>query len=344
MSTPRRAHVGVKDVAAAAGVSVGTVSNVLNNPLKVSAATIDRVQTAIDRLGFVRNDAARQLRAGQSRTIGLVVLDVSNPFFTDLARGAEQRADDEGLSVLLGNSSESIQRESSYIDLFEEQQVRGLLIAPIGDSLERLRRLRERGTPTVLVDRQAGIPEFSSVSVDDVAGGRLAAEHLLERGRRRIAFIGGPRSLRQVDDRITGARTAVSRTNGAALEIVDVDALTIAHGRAAAEALLRRPKRERPDAVFAANDMVAVGVVQAFGMDGTASIPDDVALIGYDDIDFARATVVPLTSIRQPRELLGRTAVELLLKESAALASGTQPAREHVVFQPELTVRTSTGG
>lgn len=342
MGKSRRAFVGVKDVAAAAGVSVGTVSNVLNNPDKVSTATADRVQSAIERLGFVRNDAARQLRAGRSRTLGLVVFDVSNPFFTDLARGAELRAADDGLSVLLGNSSESTKRESAYIDLFEEQQVQGLLIAPIGDIVARLRRLQARGTPTVLVDRQAEHPDFSSVSVDDVAGGAMAAQHLIDQGRRRIAFIGGPTGLRQVDDRLAGARKAAFASSGVTIEVVRTGALTIADGNAAAEGLLRRSPAEIPDAVFAANDLVAVGVVQAFGMHGGPSIPGDVAVIGYDDIAFAQATVVPLTSIRQPRELLGRTAVELLLREAVALAAGNASDHEHVVFQPELVVRAST--
>jgi len=145
--------VSVRDVAVAAGVSVGTVSNVLNRPDRVAGATVERVNAAIADLGFVRNDAARQLRAGRSRSIGLVVLDVSNPFFTDVARGAEQRAAEEGLSVLLGNSDESSSRERGYLDLFEEQRVHGVLISPIADDLPRLRRLRERGIPVVLVDR-----------------------------------------------------------------------------------------------------------------------------------------------------------------------------------------------
>lgn len=125
------AVIGVRDVAASAGVSVGTVSNVLNSPGKVSAGTVKRVQAAITKLGFVRNDAARQLRAG--RSIGLVVLDVANPFFSDAARGAEERAAEQGLAVLLGNSDENIDRESAYLDLFEEQRVLGVLISPLGD-------------------------------------------------------------------------------------------------------------------------------------------------------------------------------------------------------------------
>ena len=133
--------VSVRDVAAAASVSVGTVSNVLNRPDKVAPATVERVHAAIEELGFVRNDAARQLRAGRSRSIGLVVLDVRNPFFTDVARGAEDRAAEDGMTILLGNSDENTDREGSYLDLFEEQRVHGVLISPLADDLPRLDRL-----------------------------------------------------------------------------------------------------------------------------------------------------------------------------------------------------------
>ena len=138
--------VSVREVAAAASVSVGTVSNVLNRPEKVAPDTVARVMAAIDELGFVRNDAARQLRAGRSRSIGLVVLDVRNPFFTEVARGAEDRAAEDGMTILLGNSDENADRERSYLDLFEEQRVHGVLISPLGDDESRLQRLRRRET------------------------------------------------------------------------------------------------------------------------------------------------------------------------------------------------------
>lgn len=333
--------VSVRDVAARAGVSVGTVSNVLNRPGKVSPATVERVQRAVAELGFVRNEAARQLRAGQSHSIGLIVLDVRNPFFTDVARGAEDRAAEGSLSVLLGNSDEKPQREAAYLELFQEQRVHGVLISPLGEDLGPLRALRERGTPTVLVDRQDGEQEFSSVSVDDVAGGYLAVRHLLDLGRRRIAFVGGPRSIRQVADRLRGAQAAVDEVHGASLELVDADGLTVLHGRAVGEALRDRPAFARPEAVFAANDLLAVGILQALTMLGAVRVPQDIALIGYDDIDFAAAAVVPLSSIRQPSALIGSTAVELLLREAAG---GADAAREQIVFQPELVVRASTAG
>jgi LacI family transcriptional regulator len=329
----------VKDVAALAGVSVGTVSNVMNRPEKVSIAVANRVQAAIDELGFVRNDAARQLRAGRSSTIGLVVLDVRNPFFTDLARGAEDRAAVDGFSVILGNSDEKADREATYLDLFEVQRMHGVLISPFGDITRRLRQLRDRGIPAVLVDRTSADASFSSVSVDDVAGGALAIEHLLSIGRRRIAFIGGPMQIQQVTDRLEGARTAVSAHPDASLEVITLDALSVIAGRAAGTGLVTRAPAQRPDAVFAANDLVAMGVLQALMMQGAdVRVPHEIALIGYDDIDFASAAVVPLSSIRQPSALIGQTAVEILLEEAA---DPTLVPRQ-VVFQPELVVREST--
>ncbi|KQW04882.1 LacI family transcriptional regulator [Leifsonia sp. Root4] len=333
--------VSVREVAALAGVSVGTVSNVLNRPEKVSPVTVERVQRAVAELGFVRNEAARQLRAGQSHSIGLIVLDVRNPFFTDVARGAEDRAAEGALSVLLGNSDEKPEREAAYVDLFQEQRVHGVLISPLSEDLSRLRTLRERGTAVVLVDRQDGAQEFSSVSVDDVAGGYLAVRHLLDLGRRRIAFVGGPNSIRQVSDRLRGAQNAVDEVYGASLEVIDSDGLTVLHGRAVGDALRDRAAFARPEAVFAANDLLAVGILQALTMLGEVRVPQDVALIGYDDIDFAAATVVPLSSIRQPSTLIGSTAVDLLLREAAG---GTEFVREQIVFQPELVVRASTAG
>lgn len=325
--------VSIRDVARYAGVSVGTVSNVLNRPEKVGADSVRRVQEAIAALGFVRNDAARQLRAGRSRSIGLVVLDAANPFYAELARGAQARAAEEGLAVLVASTDADATREDAYLDLFEEQRVSGVLISPRGEESPRLARLRSHGISCVLVDRKADDASLSSVSVDDVAGGRLAVQHLLELGRRRIAVI-GPREVRQVDDRMAGARAAAAEVEGAVIEEFRTENLSVLAGRDAGRAIAARDPSERPDAVFCANDLLAVGVLQALAMLGGVRVPEDVALIGYDDIAFATATVVPLSSIRQPSALIGTTAVELLLEKEP----------RHVVFQPELVVRASTAG
>lgn len=332
--------VSIRDVAERAGVSVGTVSNVLNKPDRVSEAVATRVHDAIRELGYVRNDAARQLRAGRSSSVGLVVLDARNPFFTDVARGAEDAAAEHGVAVLLGDSDEKPEREAAYLDLFEEQRVRGVLVSPLGDIRERLQRMRALGTPVVLVDRMAEDASLSSVSVDGVAGGRTAVAHLLETGRRRIAFVGGPLGLRQVADRLTGAQHAVAAVPDARLEVLEGSALSVSEGRRMGEQLVARDPAERPDAVFTANDLLAVGLLQALVMRGGVRVPDDIALIGFDDIDFASATIVPLSSLRQPSRLIGQTALGILLEE----ADDPTLAPRQVVFQPELVIRESSGG
>lgn len=329
--------VGVKDVAAAAGVSVGTVSNVLNQPERVSAKTVERVQRVIQELGFVRNDAARQLRAGRSRSIGLVVPDIGNPFFAEVVRGAEDRAADAGMTVLLGNSDERDERQLAHLELFQEQRVNGVLLTPATEDLTAVHRFAAGGMPVVLVDREVEEGVLPSVSVDDVEGGRLAADHLLSSGRRRLAFVGGPQSVQQVADRLRGVRLAVAAHPDATLEVFEQSALTVLQGRAAGEAIAARPADSRPDAVFAANDLLAVGLLQAFSFGSGIRVPEDIAMVGYDDIDFASATVVPLSSVRQPARLLGWTGVDLLLKE----LDGVEHDRR-VRFQPELVVRESS--
>ena len=327
----------IKDVAAQAGVSVGTVSNVLNHPARVSPSTVKRVQRAIGALGFVRNDAARQLRAGASRTIALIVFDAANPFFTDLARGAEDAASAEGYSVVLANTSESDERERGYLYLFEEQRVRGILISPYGDVEDRLAALKGFGIPSVLVDRVSENERFSSVSVDDIAGGFIAVEHLLGLGRRKIGFVGGPAGIPQVRDRRQGAEKAVSAAPGATLDIFGTSATTVLEGRRVGEIIVRMAPAERPDALFAANDLVALGLLQALVVSGQLTVPHDIAIVGYDDIDFATSAIVPLTSIRQPSALMGTTALKLLSNE----ASHPELKPQRIVFQPELVVRAS---
>ena len=327
----------VRDVAQKAGVSVGTVSNALNRPELVNEATVAKVMDAVRELGFVRNDAARQLRLGQSRAIGMIVLDMRNPFFSALALGAEDRAREAGYSIVLGNSDEKGDRQAAYLNLFEEQRLRGVLVSPIGDVEARLARLKERGAAAVLVDR-LGTAAVSSVSVDEVAGGRLAGEHLVAGGRTHIAYLSGPLDIRQVQDRLTGLQQVTQAHPDVTVEIVTGASMTIAEGRRCGELIAARSARKRPDAIFACNDLMALGALQALLASRTVRVPDDIAIVGYDDIDFASAAAVPLTSIRKPAAEIGATAVDLLLAESEATA---EPG-VHRVFQPELVVRESS--
>jgi LacI family transcriptional regulator len=326
---------GMKDVAAVAGVSIGTVSNVLNRPHLVSEATRLRVQAAIVELGFVRNETARQLRAGSSRTIAYVVMDAANPFFNDVARGVEEAARAEGMVVYLCNSNQDGGREREYLERLREQRVQGVLITPIEPKGERLAEMNS-GMPVVLVDCHSPDATQCSVAVDDVLGGELALAHLLETGHERIAFVGGPMSVQQVRDRYQGARNALA-DSAAELMLLETEALVVAEGRRAGERLVALPEAERPTAAFCANDLLALGLLQAMTRLGL-SVPRDLAVVGYDDIEFAEAAAVPLTSVRQPRELLGRTAARLLLEE----ASGEEHTHQQVRFRPELVVRAST--
>jgi LacI family transcriptional regulator len=331
--------VSIKEVARRAGVSLGTVSNVLNNPAVVQAATRERVEQAIAELGYVRNESARQLRAGRSRTIAYVVLDASNPFFTDVARGAQRAAEAEALGLYICNSNADADTEHRYLELLVEQRVRGLLVTPVDPHAKQLAQVAKRGVAIVMVDRSTD-NAMCSVSVDDVAGGSLAVAHLLDLGHRRIAFVGGPAGLPQIVDRLEGARKAL-RNGGldeTTLAVVPVNSMNAAQGRIAGEQVAAMPAEDRPTAVFCANDLLALGFLQEMTRRGV-KVPQDIALIGYDDIEFAETAAVPLTSIRQPREELGRMAAELLMDEA-------NPGHHHrqVQFQAELVVRASTTG
>jgi LacI family transcriptional regulator len=338
-SGPSPRPASVKDVAALAGVSLGTVSNVLNRPERVSAPTRRKVEDALSRLGFVRNESARQLRAGQSRTIAYVVLDAANPFFTDVALGVEDVAESADLSLYLCNSHQEPAREAQYLVRLEQQRVQGVLLTPLDATDRLIHELPSRGTPVVLVDRTLPGRTHCSVSVDDRLGGRLALDHLIERGHRRIAFVGGPARIGQVRDRREGAIASLRDAALPADALVEVwtDALTVDEGRTAASRIAGMPASGRPTAAFCANDLLALGLLQGCVEQGV-EVPGELAVVGYDDIEFASAAAVPLTSVRQPRRELGRAAARLLLDES------NNPEHEHeqLEFVPELIARAST--
>jgi LacI family transcriptional regulator len=339
-----RMAAGMKDVASLAGVAVGTVSNVLNHPDLVRPLTRARVEAAMEELGFIPNGSARQLRAGRSRCLGLVVLDVTNPFFTEVARGVEDYAQAAGYAVILCNSDEADDKERRYLRVLEEQRVRGILITPVHGRAPELRRIRDRGTPVVLLDRPGSAGQCS-VAVDDRRGGEIAVSHLLELGHRRIALVNGPVAIRQCADRRRGALRAVERAGldpAAVLAEVTVPAMNARAGAAAADELLSvgpSGAAGRPTAVFCTNDMLALGLLRRLGQAGVA-VPGDLAVVGYDDIEFAADAAVPLTSVRQPKYQLGRAAAELLLDEA-----DRPDEHEHrrFVFKPELVARASSG-
>ncbi|UZN02732.1 LacI family DNA-binding transcriptional regulator [Cellulomonas sp. S1-8] len=331
----------ITDVARRAGVSVGTVSNVLNRPDVVAAATRERVQSTIDELGFVRNASARQLRVGALQTVGAIVLDIANPFFTEVARGIEDRLSADDHTLILSSSDEDPEREARYLRLHEEHGVRGVLVCPSHASLDHILAVRERGLHVVLLDASPGRTDVSSVGVDDVRGGSLAVEHLLGLGHRRLGFINGPPVIRPCIDRRTGVVSALIAAGLDPAEVlveVGVPSLSVDAGDIGMTRLLELPVGRRPTATFCVNDLTAVGALRALRR-AEVPVPSRMAVVGYDDVQIAAMLAVPLTSVRQPTHTLGWTAADLLLREALI---GPSAQHERVLFQPELVVRDST--
>ncbi|HMS35745.1 MAG TPA: LacI family DNA-binding transcriptional regulator [Arachnia sp.] len=328
--------VTVRDVATMAGVSLSTVSNVLNRPDRVASATRARVTDAIEHLGYIRNDAARALRLGESRAVGLVISESTSPFYAEIIRSAATVLADRGYSALVGSAYQDAASAERLVQLFEAQRVDGLLLNPF-TATPGFRTAIRRGAPTVYVDADAPDSAHCSVTADHVAGGRMAVQHLAAVGRRRIALVRGPVHLSQIAGRLEGARAACAELGLSCEELV-ASTYFVRGGMNAGEVIASRPVSKRPDAIFAANDILAMGIITSLAERGIR-VPDDVAVIGYDDTDFALAARVPLTTLRQPATEIGARAAALLLEEIEG-----DPGHQHeaTVLLPELIVRGST--
>ena len=327
------AKVRIGDVARAAHVSVGTVSNVLNRPEIVSADTRDRVHAAIAALGFVPNASARQLREGASRTAGVLVLDIANPFFTEMARGIEDRLIEAGLTMALSSSDADPEREHRVLEQFAQQRLRGVLVTPSRGTRDNLGILLEQGTRVVLLDHRPAESDLDAVASDDVAGGRIALQHLLALGHRRIGFLNGSLDIKQCRDRREGARQAIREHGGDPdedLVEIEVAAMDATNGHGAMAQLLE--DHGELTAVFCINDLVALGAMRA-AREAEIAVPSDLSVLGYDDVSFAGELAVPLTSVRQPMYQMGAEAAGLLLDPG--------PSRQ-ILFTPSLVVRAST--
>lgn len=330
------AIVSVRDVAKMAGVSAGTVSNYLNHPHKVAEGTGQRIEDAIANLGYVTNPTARALRTGDSHVVGHLTYEVGDPFFSSFSRGVQDAATAAGYEVVIANSDGSAQRESQLLKFFGAQKVSGLLLSPVVDRSAEIAAFARSGTPVVLLDKHRGGAECSSVSVDDVEGGRLAAEHLIAVGCTHLYFVGGPLDIDAVQDRWDGAVRAVEEAGeGVLLTQVPTAHRSIRAGREAAGGLAEAVTQDRYAGIVAVNDLLAIGVLHGLLQRGI-DVPDDVAIIGYDDIDFAEDAVVPLSSIRRPGARFGRRAFERL----KSLLDGEPPTS--TTFTPELRVRRSS--
>jgi len=328
-------RITINDVAREAGVSAMTVSRVVNNKGDVSPATRRRVQAVIERLGYRPSAIARGLATRRTGTLGLVVPDVANPFFADVVRGVEHGAYAQGYSVFLGNTEEDPERELSVLASLEEKRVDGLVLCSSRLGEEELRRVVARQRGVVLINRRLRGAGVCSVLLDDEAGGRLATEHLLRTGHRAVGLLAGPHGSHSGRLRAGGYRAALEEAGFAYRAAWVQPCLPVVEdGYVAALELLRA--RPELTALVCYNDLVAVGALQACAELGRA-VPDDVAVVGHDDIPLAALVTPPLTTCRVPRYDLGREAVRLLLERIAGRAEGPAEVR----FTAELVIRAS---
>jgi len=331
---------GIRRVAEKAGVSLGTVSNAINRPEILAPETLKRVRKAIDELKFIPNASAQTLRAGKTRILGLVVPDISNPFFTDLAKGVNDAALLAGYVVILCNTDEDSEKEDHYIDILAGQNVRGILITPAHETNKRLNEISKRGIGLTLVDRPSIGLDTCSVEVNDAHGGLLALEHLYERKHRKIMCLTGESDIPQVAERERGMREAISRIPKADRPTIITQRIPMMTADSASTVMSEHISEKGLNftAVICGNDLVAFGAIRAIRAAGY-SIPEDVSVIGYDDIDFAANATVPLTSIAQPKYQLGYAAAELVISECE---NPEKHAHQKIQFQPHLIVRNST--
>lgn len=329
----------IRDVAKEAGVSLGTVSNAINRPEILAPRTLRKVQKVIDEMGFVPNASARNLRAGRNRVIGLVVPDISNPFFTDLAKGVNDAAFGAKYVVILCNTDESSEKESQYLDVLAAQNVEGILITPARDTNRALAAVAEKGIRLALVDRPAHGLQACSVAVNDSYGGSLALTHLYELGHRNILLLTGKEDIPQVADRNSGIREALAKIPASERPQITEIRLDSMSAHNAFEAI----KKQIPigidfTGIICGNDLIALGAIRAF-REMNIAVPEEVSVIGYDDIDFADSANVPLTSISQPAYELGYAAAELIISECE---NPERHVHQRIEFQPRLIVRSST--
>jgi LacI family transcriptional regulator len=323
----------MREVAEKAGVSIATVSNVLNRPQVVTEPTQRRVRQAMDELGFVRNGSARQLRAGKSEVVCVTVPGFT-PFYDELIRGVEERAAQQGLVVFACATSDDPFKEESYLRVFMEQRVRGIFLTRASEVFQDPGRTVPRHVPVIFVDLESGLLDHCSTSVDDLHGSVQAVRHLYELGHTRIAWVGPP-DVPQLLKRAEGVRTTATDLGIHLTEIATPPKTNVQAGQFAA---LDLHKTGMPTAVICGNDLMAVGMEMQLAALGY-SVPDDVSIVGFDDIEFAAAAIVPLTTVARHPASMGSSAIDLLL---AGCGSADHTHRQ-VLLPSELVVRASTG-
>lgn len=329
--------VTIKDIAKAVGVSASTVSRALSGSPLVNDETRRRIINVARSLGYERNELARALVKGASGAVGLVVPDITNPFFSDVARGVSDIAERAGYGVILCNTDGRVDRELSYVRLLRRKRVDGLLVCSATLDAPFVQDLAAAGTPFVLVSRMSADPNVPYVITDDRAGARLATEHLVHLGHRKIGFIGGPENVQASRDRMSAYRDVLTEhAIPARSEWSHHADFTQAAGRQVGQQILSLA--DRPTAIFAANDVTALGVLEVAEGLGLR-VPEDLSLVGYDDISYASLPRIQLTTVAQPAIEMGQIAADWLFSRIGS--DDASPLQR--VLNPRLIVRSTTG-
>jgi LacI family transcriptional regulator len=326
----------IRDVAALAGVSAATVSRVMNGKTDVAADLRQRVLAAVTELGYRRNGPARSLRTRAAMVLGIIISDITNPFFTAVVRGAEDQAQLAGYSVVLANADEDVAKETRYLEVAADEQMAGVLLSPASPRRTSIDVLVERDIPVVTIDRRLTAAAVDSVTVDNHSAARKAGQHLIDQGCGRVGIVAGPVQTTTGASRLAGYRAALR----AAGRTVDPSLVAYADfrtegGYAATRQLLRQ--RQPPDGLLFSNNLMTVGGLRAIAEAGLA-IPDDIAIVGFDDAIWTTALRPPLTVVAQPTYEIGQTAARLLLRR----IEGEKFPPRRVVLRAELIVRASS--
>lgn len=327
-------NVSVRHVARRARVSIGTVSNVLNRPEIVAPSTLIKVQQAMDELGFVSSIFARKIHASAPKMLALILPDVSNPLFTEITRGAEDAANQNGYSLILCNHDHSHEKERKYIQTLAGQSVQGIMIWPTKGKTDNLDFLRNNNIAVTLIDTNRYFDVHCSAKVDGIRGGHVAIQHLVDLGHKEIMYV-YENTINQFIERGEGAKQAADDL-GVVLQFMAIPSPTTHGGEIGAKKFLEA--KSQSSAVFCGNDLIALGFMRGLIAAGV-KIPEDISVMGFDDIELAPNALVPLTTVAQDGYQLGYTATELVIQECELPDTHIH---QHVLFQPELVERNST--
>ena len=326
----------IRDVAREAGVSPATVSRVVANYGYVSNNARERVLVAVQKVGYRPNAIARSMIKGATHTIGLIISDISNPFFPEVVRGVEDAAHRQGYNIILCNSDEVISKENDYIDVLLSKQVDGLIVASTSSEPGHLMEAAQRGTPLLLLDRHVPGTTCDVVKVDNITGARLAMEHLLDLRHQRIGLITGPKRVSTARDRTEGYRLALENRSIPCDERLVINSDFKEKG--GYEGLIQLMALEhKPTAIFTANNLTTAGALTALRTLGLR-IPDDISIVAFDDMTWMRLVEPQLTVVQQPMYLMGTTATEILLHRM--LRNPNEP-QQVMQLQANLVVRGS---